>query len=84
MLTQKAIKEKLFKLPDSFMRYYQEGKFSQAYDTYTTAIKVAVFCELDEIDQATLFGGRPFDMENTGLFDEKLVQKCSKEMRRPR
>ena len=84
MLTQKAIKEKLFKLPDTFMRYYEDGRYSQAYDTYRTAVKVAVFCELDESDQATLFGGRPFDLENTGLFDEKLVQKCTQEIRKPR
>ena len=85
MLTQKAIKEKLFELPNEFTKYYEAGKFAQAKSCFDTAITVSVFCELEESDQIKLFGGRSFDREDTGLFNERLVQKCQRELiRNPR
>ena len=85
MLTQKAIKEKLFDLPNEFNRNYEQGRFAQAKACYDTALTVAVFTELEESDQIKLFGGRPFDREDTGLFNERLVQRCQRElMKKPR
>lgn len=76
MLNQKQIKEKLFKLPERFMEEYNQGHFAQAKAAYDDAIQIAVFVELDEADQIKLFGGRSFDAEGTGLFNEGMVQRC--------
>lgn len=85
MLTQKQIKEKLFKLPEKFLEEYERGHFAQAKAAYDDAIQISTFVELEEAEQIKLFGGRAFGEEGTGLFDEKKVQKAYQiAIRKPR
>lgn len=85
MLNQKQIKEKLFNLPEVFEYEYSKGHFAQAKAAYDDAIKISVFIELEENEQIRLFGGRAFDSEKAGLFDEKKVQAVYRmTIRKPR
>ena len=76
MLTTRELREKVFKLPEDFEKFYASDNFSQAKACYDTAITIATFAELSTDDQKKLFGGRSFGSEETGLFDEKKVQKA--------
>ena len=80
MLTQKLIHEKLFALPNEFRKNYEAGRFAQAYDNYSNALRIANFVELDESEMVKLFGGRPYGREEVGLFDEKTVQTLAKNL----
>lgn len=80
MLDQQKILDKLYNLSHIFRSHYKNKKYAQAKKCYDTAITVAVFCEISELDRIKLFGNRPYKEDEEeleeGLFCEEEVQKA--------
>ena len=79
MLSQKEIKEKLFRQGEVFDHNYHEKKWSQAKYAYDIAVEVAVFCEMDEPDLIRMFGSKSYndtDPPTSGIFNEEYVSRA--------
>lgn len=78
MLEGKMIMDKLYMLADEFKVHMKNKKYYQAKSCYDTAVKVAVFLELEEGTKQELFGerGERGVILKKGMFPEEQVVKA--------
>lgn len=72
MLTTTQIPEKLYQKAEEFKTAVQQGQHARARYLYYTAIKVAIFVELDEEAKKKLFG-------QGGAYPPELAKKAWEE-----
>jgi len=78
MMDSKKMMDKLYALPEQFEYYMSHKEYFRAKHCYDTAVTVAVFLELDDIQMKELFGerGERGVIIRRGLFPEENVQRA--------
>ena len=68
---------KLYRMPEQFKEQYRNKEWAAAKYTYDTAVRVALFMELQEEERNKLCGSRQGYPEYViqGLFPEQMVDK---------